>query len=190
MNTITYELREVGQSWHLLCNGELACVSLDRQFAIDTVARMHRHELRREEYAHLNLQGITLEELRCSRALDLNWKRKGRHILLEPFQQAQEFLARYDSELVLPEIYARYEEAMDNERFKDALDQLIILGEQLRCPSQYWHILQTIVAMVFDGAHHNPNRKVRGQAETIFQFVDRRAQGDWQWRPKIEIEGW
>ncbi len=190
LEPIRYELRKVGDHWHLLCNGQIACVSVTREPAIDTIAAFHRCELRGESYSQFHLIGLTLGELRNSRVLDINWRRKGPPIQLARFEEAEEHLSQPAPSGDVVAAHLRYERAMAAEDFCGALDQLILIGDRMRCSPQYWHILQTIVSFLWSTPHIVPHRKQRGQLETKIQFVDRRARGDWEWTPKLAIEGY
>ena len=190
MDMIAYDLRNADGSWRLHCNSQLICVSLNQEAAINIVAAMHRRLLKNEEYAHLNLLGIELDELRNSRVLDVSWKRKGPPIQLEHFTEAESFLDQSDSVWALPEAHCRYEQALADEDFDSALDQLILLGDRLRLPSQYWRVLQSIISFSWPNPQIVPQRKERGQLETKIRLVDRRALGDWEWAPKLAIVGY
>ena len=188
MEKIEYELRQQDEQWHLLRDGRLACVTLRRAAAIDSVASFHRQELRQESFSHLNLVGFTVAELRNSDVLDINWRRKGPPIQLARFGDAEYYLTDIRSIQDAPHVFLRYHHALNDNRFSDALDQMIVLGDLVDCPSQYWQILQTIAGFVWSSAHIVPNRKSRGQLQTKIEFIDRRAKGDRCWRPKLAIE--
>ena len=171
------EVKPVLEMWQVTYNGSLTACTATRWSAVNSVARLLRQQLRQPDgAAGLTFVGLELSEVLASPVMNPNRRRKGPRIELELFERAEAYL---QMEIVSPEetdLIEGYRSAFANERWGEALNHLVELGELQGCTNPFWKALEPLAEAVWS-TKFSVDRRAKGQREGKVEMIKKRARG-------------
>ena len=171
------ELKPFGGFWQVTHNDRVIAYAVNRRAAVNVTAALLRRQLKDPRTtAELTFVGLELAELLEAPSMDPNWKRKGPRIEIELFEQAEAYLR---TELIPADeaaLLGKLRTALQAERFGEALDCLVQLGEFQGCTNPYWRVLERLAEAVWP-TQWMVDRRAKGQVESKVAAIKRRARG-------------